>query len=106
MNAATSPAQEADQFQYTTPVALRWHDRIIAKLVAGQPGGELVLAMPFRNRETVQHVSVPPAVLAYARRAGARRWVVRFDRRGECYTLSLDEVERRGWLKPHRDGHM
>ncbi len=83
---------------------LCWHGRKIAKLVVVRPGGDLVLAMPYRHRQVVRHVSLPPAVLEFARLAGARRWIVRIDKEEACYVLPLTEVERRGWLKRHRDG--
>ncbi len=73
---------------------------VIAKLVHATPLNELVLAMPYRHRQTVEHVSVPPSVLAHARQYGVRSWVVRFDTLGQCSALPLAEVERAGWLKP------
>jgi len=72
----------------------------IAKLVTALPLGETALAMPYRHRQTVNHVSIPPVVLRYARERGARRWLVRLDTEGVCYTLPLADVERLGWLKP------
>ncbi len=88
----------------TPPVGLGLRKRgktcIIGKLVEARPLDCLVLAMPYRHRQTVLHVSVPPAVLAYARRAGARWWVVRFDTEGRCLGLPLAEVEGVGWLRP------
>ncbi len=84
---------------------LLYHGRAIAKLAFARPLGELVLAMPYRHRQTVGHVSVPPAVLAYARKAGCRWWVVRLDGEGRCLALPLAEVESAGWLRRHRDGH-
>ena len=93
----------------TEPVALaiwkrgRWC--CVAKLVEASPVGEPVLAMPYRHRQTVNHVSLPPLVLRYARERGARLWVVRFDTEGLCYALPLPEVEQRGWLKPS-DGQL
>jgi len=67
--------------------------------VWAQPLGELVLAMPYRNRQTVNVVSVPPAVLNFAKQRDAKFWVVRLDSVGECYALPLAEVEHQGWLK-------
>ena len=72
---------------------------IIAKVVEAHPLGELVLAMPYRNRQVVECVSLPPTVLAYARQRGIRWWVVRLDASGESYGLRLDDVERLGWLR-------
>ena len=72
----------------------------IAKLVVAEPLGQLVLAMPYRNRQAVQHVSLPPMALRYAREWGARLWVVRLDATGECYALPLRDVEAVGWLHP------
>jgi len=71
----------------------------IGKIVRADPLGEIVLAMPYRNRQTVGVVSVPVAALAYARQQRARFWVVRFDGRGECYGLPLEQVDRIGWLR-------
>ncbi|MBC7233108.1 MAG: hypothetical protein H5T68_07720 [Chloroflexi bacterium] len=83
-------------------VALQVYKRgrlcVIAKLVWAEPLGELVLAMPYRNRQAVNVVSLPVDVLAYARRQGAQLWVVRMDKRGACYALPLRDVERCGWL--------
>lgn len=71
---------------------------VIAKLVTARPLGQLVLAMPYRNRRQVHTVSVPPAVLHYARSRGAVAWVVRLDQLGQCYGLPLADVEKAGWL--------
>ncbi|MCL5961821.1 MAG: hypothetical protein M1358_21320 [Chloroflexi bacterium] len=85
------------------PVALAVQKRgrpcTIAKLVVAQPLAEVVLGMPYRHRQTVNHVSLPPIVLRYAREHGARLWVVRLDSEGVCYSLPLAEVERAGWLR-------
>jgi hypothetical protein len=87
----------------TQQVALAVHKRgrscVICKLVVARPMNLLVLAMPYRKRTLVEHVSVPPSVLAYARARGAKLWVVRLDNAGECYALELDRVERVGWLR-------
>ena len=72
---------------------------IIAKLVVASPLDEMVLAMPYRHRQTVNHVSLPPLVLRYAREHGAKLWVVRFDTEGLCYALPLADVEKAGWLR-------
>ena len=84
-------------------VCMTMHKRgrqvVIGKLVQAQPLGEMVLAMPYRHRRTVQHVSLPPSALSLARSQGIRWWIVRHDLGGECYGLFLDEVERRGWLQ-------
>ena len=83
-------------------VALAVHKRnrtcVIAKLVFARPLNELVIAMPYRNRAHVQHVSLPPAALQYARTRGVKLWLVRFDVLGECYALDLNTIERVGWL--------
>ena len=84
---------------------LRWHGRDIAKLVVARPLGQLVVGMPYRNRKAVEHPSLPPAALALAREAGCRWWVVRLDAEARCVGLPLADVERVGWLKPHRDGY-
>jgi len=90
------------------PIALqvRKHGRlcVIAKLVIAQPLAQLVLAMPFRNRREVEHVSVPLSALAYAREHHARLWLVRLDNKGECRALPLAEVESSGWLRPSDGG--
>ncbi|MCL4534973.1 MAG: hypothetical protein M1370_07410 [Bacteroidetes bacterium] len=78
----------------------RGKDCIICKLVKAQPLGRLVLAMPYRHRQTVEHVSLPPSALAFGRRHGATWWVVRRDLEGRCFGLPLEEVETVGWLKP------
>ncbi len=87
----------------TCAVALQVYKRgrlcTIGKLVVAEPLGELVLAMPYRHRQEVGHVSLPPSVLAYARDRGARLWLVRLDGQGECYALSLEDVEAIGWLQ-------
>lgn len=85
---------------------LRYCGRTIAKLAISRPLGEMVLAMPYRHRRIVEHVSIPPAGVALARRAGCRLWIVRLDAEGRCLSLPLAEVERVGWLRPHRDGHV
>jgi hypothetical protein len=73
---------------------------VIAKLVVARPLGCLVLAMPYRHRQTTEHVSIPPTVLAYARKSGAVWWIVRHDAEGRCSGLPLAEVEATGWLRP------
>ena len=87
-----------------TPVVLTVQKRgawqCIAKLVVAHPLGEVVLAMPYRHRQSVEHVSLPPAALNFARAHGATAWVVRLDLQGECYALPLADVERVGWLHP------
>lgn len=89
---------------YFTPCCLIVHKRnrdcIVAKLVLARPMNELVLAMPYRNRQRVDHVSVSPSVLRHARQEGATAWVVRLDSEVKCYALRLDDVEKSGWLKP------
>ena len=83
-------------------VALVAHKRgrtcVIAKLVFARPLQQFVLAMPYRNRQEVNHVSLPPSALRLAREKGAHLWVVRFDRSGECFALALADVEKVGWL--------
>ncbi len=91
-----------DSFEHAVVVCKRGRRCTIAKIVVAHPLGEPVLAMPYRHRRTVAHVSVPPAVLAHARRHGARFWVVRQDDLGACYALLLSEVERLGRLKLSR----
>lgn len=91
-----------------TPVALAVNKRgrpcVIAKLVQARPMNAVVLAMPYRNRQTVEHVSIPPQVLAHARAQGARWWVVRLDTEGMCFGLPITDVETAGWLKPSSGG--
>lgn len=86
-----------------TPVCLNLQKRgrpcTIAKLVLAKPLNQIVLAIPFRNRQIVQYVSLPPAALQFARQQGARLWLVRFDLDGRCLSFPLDRVEMEGWLK-------
>jgi len=72
----------------------------VAKLVEAHPLHQTALAMPYRHRQKVNHVSLPPVVLRFARKRGARWWVVRLDMEGVCYALPLADVERVGWLAP------
>jgi hypothetical protein len=72
---------------------------VVGKLVIARPLCELVLAMPYRHRTHVQHVSLPPQALQLARERGATLWLVRFDNLGQCYALRLDQVEKIGWLR-------
>jgi len=71
----------------------------IGKLVVAHPLNERVFGTPYRNRQSVQCVSIPPFVLDYLRQLGVRSWVVRDDREGRCYILPLDQVKRIGWLR-------
>jgi hypothetical protein len=80
-------------------VRKRGRDLTIAKLVLARPMNQIVLAMPYRDRQRVDHVSLPPAALRYARGEGATAWVVRLDPEAKCYSLPLAQVERCGWLK-------
>lgn len=99
----TTSVGDAQAHSTTREVAIaipkRGRTCIIAKLVTAHPLGRLVLAMPYRNRQEVDHVSMPPAVLTYVRTHGATLWIVRLDGKGECYALSLAAVERAGWLQ-------
>jgi hypothetical protein len=93
-------------------LAVRKHGRrcIVAKVVP--LAGELVLAVVWRNQQgTKNAISMPTAVLDYARKAGCRRFVLRDDRRQAAYTASLDVFDRGrlvgqeryiplNWLKP------
>ncbi|MBI2304033.1 MAG: hypothetical protein HYU86_04730 [Chloroflexi bacterium] len=81
----------------------RGKDCVLAKLVVARPLGEIVLAMPYRNRRRVDHVSLPPRVLQHARREGATWWIVRLDCEGLCYGLPLAQVEDVGWLATSED---
>lgn len=71
----------------------------LGKLVKAKPLNEWVLAMPYRHRQTVGTVSIPPSVLQYVTDRGASRWIVRLDSLGQCYSYPLSEVEKGGWLK-------
>ncbi len=103
-NGSQGAANTLHHFIPFRPVALQMTKRgrvcTIAKLVEATPMNQIVLAMPYRHRQTVNHVSVPPVVLRYARESGARLWLVRLDSEGLCYALPLADVERAGWLKP------
>ncbi len=87
-----------------TPCCLVVHKRnrdcIVGKLVLARPMNQIVLAMPYRYRQRVDHVSLPPAVLRYARQERATTWLVRLDSEAKCLALPLEQVERCGWLKP------
>lgn len=91
----------AGQSEHQTAIAVRKRGRscVVAKLVVAEPLGELVIAMPYRHRQVVHVVSLPPMVLDFVRKQGARTWVVRLDGLGQCYALPLAEVEHIGWLK-------
>lgn len=71
----------------------------IAKLVLAQPLNEWVIAMPYRNRRGGKTVSLPLALLDYAKAHGVRLWVVRLDKLARCYALPLAQVEKAGWLQ-------
>lgn len=71
----------------------------IGKLVVASPMNEIVFGTPYRNRQTVKHVSLPPVALNYAKTHGAKHWVVRLDTEGRCFSLPLAKVEEVGWLK-------
>jgi hypothetical protein len=102
--AATMVAVANRPHAHFTPCCLivrkRNRDCNVGKLVVARPMNRIVLAMPYRNRQRVDHVSVPPAVLRYARQEGATSWLVRLDSEGKCLALPLDRVENSGWLKP------
>jgi hypothetical protein len=55
--------------------------------------------MPYRNRQHVDHVSLPPRALQYALQQGAQWWVVRLDDIGECYGFPLKQALSQGWLQ-------
>lgn len=87
--------------QHNTAVALqvyrpslnRW--ATVAKLVP--IGGELVLAIPYRNRQHLEgRISLPLAVLRYAQEHGARAIIVRFDAERQAFRLPLAEAFRLG----------
>lgn len=105
--AGNVPTQEAYRDGALLAIQKRGRTCCIAKLVR-LPGGERVLATPYRHRPVVEAaVSLPPPALALARRWGARRWLVRFDtgpRQGTCLALDLDLVERVGFLRPGEAG--
>jgi hypothetical protein len=70
----------------------------IGKVVQPSPLGQWAFCMPYRNRQSVDHVSVPLSVLAYLRQLGVRWWIVRLDTTGECFALPLERAEVIGWL--------
>ncbi len=104
---ATGGAVRGDSSTAPGPrqAVLRLRGRTVAKLAIARPLGQLVLAQPYRHRRMVSVVSQHRAVLTYARRAGARLWVVRDDQAGRCWAVDLLTVEQIGWLRRHRDGH-
>jgi hypothetical protein len=82
---------------FSLPVALAVHKRgrrcVVAKLVTVD--GLPVLATAWRSQPgTEQAVSVPQAAIALARRAGARWYYLRDDRRMTMHRISLDVLER------------
>ena len=72
---------------------------VIGKLVIPTPLGEIALATPYKNRQEVNIVSLPPIVLRYALAEGAGWWLVRQDYGGKCFGLPLGDVPKVGWLK-------
>ena len=80
--------------------AKRGRNVVVCKLVKCMPLNEVVVAVPYRHRRTVNVVSLPPTVVDYAIESGARRWVVRLDMAGDCYSFPLKEVPVVGWRKP------
>jgi hypothetical protein len=76
-------------------------DVVLAKVV--HSSGEVVLAMPVRNRRFATP-SLPPAAIEFARRHGATRWVIRFDNEHRCYSIPLDDVEH--VAEPRDDGEL
>ena len=71
--------------------------RILAKVVVARPAGEVVVAMPTKNRRFATP-SLPLEALELARQAGATAWVVRFDDRRQCYRLPLELAEQVGYV--------
>lgn len=88
----------------TMPIALQVRKRgrscVIGKLVVAEPLAKLVLAIAYRHRPEVEHVSLPQVALDFAREHGVGSWLVRLDARGECYSLDLASVDKIGWLHP------
>lgn len=93
------------------PVAIRMAKRgrlvTIGKIVWLIPYGydRPVLAIPYRHRRAVQTtMSLPLAVVQYARRCGCQWVVIRFDHEGRALRLTLDGVERLGWRRTTEAG--
>ena len=70
---------------------------ILAKVVVARPTGEVVVAMPTKNRQFAPP-SLPLEALELARQAGATGWVIRFDDRRQCYRLPLELAEQVGYV--------
>jgi len=78
------------------PVAIQWPkvNRVITLgKVYRQADGSLALGTPYAGRRFATP-SLPPAVLQYLLDADVRDWVIRFDRLGTAYRLTLAEVAR------------
>ncbi|HEX2988971.1 MAG TPA: hypothetical protein VHS06_12495 [Chloroflexota bacterium] len=71
--------------------------RTIGKLVLAKPLEEIVLAFPYRNRVSLDHVSAPVSVLKHAHHEGAKWWVVRLDREGICLGLPMVMIPKVGF---------
>ena len=94
MNAAAPPVRTADRIEYTTPIALAIRKRgrlcVVAKLTSFVDSDELILATAWRSQTgTERAVSLPAAVIDYARSAGVRYYYVRDDRSRAMYRIPL-----------------
>lgn len=78
---------------------------VLAKVVKAEPSGEIVVAMPTKNRRFATP-SLPLAALALARQAGATSWIVRFDQEGRCYRIALDVAEAVGQVGDDGELHV
>jgi len=79
--------------------------RVLAKVVVARPTGEVVIAMPTKNRQFAPP-SLPFMAIELARQAGATGWVVRFDDRHQCYRLPLELAEQVGYVGDDGELHV
>ena len=82
---------EAEQFGFALCRYKHGRKCVLAKIVRAEPTGEIVIAMPVRNRR-FSAPSLPATAFQLARRLGATAWIVRLDHRGQAYRIGLDEA--------------
>lgn len=80
-----------DTFGFVISTVKRGRKVVLCKVVRAEPSGEVVVAMPYRNRR-VATPSLPIEAIRLARAAGASGWIIRIDRRGQAYRIGLDEA--------------